>query len=49
MGQRLWSCLLRLILYTRPYNALMTTSAISALSPLDGRYAAKLAKLRPVM
>jgi len=41
--------LLRLILYTRPYNALMTTSAISALSPLDGRYAAKLAKLRPVM
>jgi len=27
----------------------MTTSAISALSPLDGRYAAKLAKLRPVM
>ena len=41
--------MLRLILYTRPYNALMTTSAISALSPLDGRYAAKLAKLRPVM
>jgi adenylosuccinate lyase len=27
----------------------MTTSAISALSPLDGRYAAKLAKLRPAM
>jgi len=27
----------------------MTTSAISALSPLDGRYAAKLAKLRPCM
>ncbi len=27
----------------------MTTSAISALSPLDGRYAAKLAKLRPSM
>ena len=27
----------------------MTFSAISALSPLDGRYAAKLAKLRPVM
>jgi adenylosuccinate lyase len=27
----------------------MTTSAISALSPLDGRYASKLAKLRPAM
>jgi adenylosuccinate lyase len=27
----------------------MTTSAISALSPLDGRYAAKLDKLRPAM
>ncbi len=27
----------------------MTFSAISALSPLDGRYAAKLAKLRPIM
>jgi len=27
----------------------MTTSAISALSPLDGRYAAKLAQLRPSM
>ena len=27
----------------------MNFSAISALSPLDGRYAAKLAKLRPVM
>jgi len=27
----------------------MITSAISALSPLDGRYAAKLAKLRPSM
>ncbi len=27
----------------------MTTSAISALSPLDGRYAAKLANLRPAM
>ncbi|MDD2843434.1 MAG: adenylosuccinate lyase [Rhodoferax sp.] len=27
----------------------MTNSAISALSPLDGRYAAKLAKLRPAM
>ena len=38
-----------LILYTDPYNLLMTTSAISALSPLDGRYAGKLAKLRPVM
>jgi len=37
------------ILYTAPYNLLMTTSAISALSPLDGRYAAKLAKLRPAM
>jgi adenylosuccinate lyase len=31
------------------YNPSMTTSAISALSPLDGRYAAKLAKLRPSM
>ena len=38
-----------MILYTAPYNLLMTTSAISALSPLDGRYAAKLAKLRPAM
>jgi len=27
----------------------MTTTAISALSPLDGRYAPKLAKLRPAM
>ena len=27
----------------------MTFSAISALSPLDGRYAAKLASLRPLM
>ncbi|MEI8029885.1 MAG: adenylosuccinate lyase [Comamonadaceae bacterium] len=27
----------------------MTFSAISALSPLDGRYAAKLTKLRPIM
>ncbi len=31
------------------YNRRMTFSAISALSPLDGRYAAKLANLRPVM
>ena len=31
------------------YNPAMTFSAISALSPLDGRYAAKLAKLRPLM
>ena len=31
------------------YNPGMTSSAISALSPLDGRYAAKLAKLRPAM
>ncbi len=38
-----------MILYTGTYNLLMTTSAISALSPLDGRYAAKLAKLRPAM
>ena len=27
----------------------MTTSTLSALSPLDGRYAARLAKLRPIM
>ena len=33
----------------RPYNSGMTFSAISALSPLDGRYAAKLAPLRPIM
>ncbi len=36
----------------RAYNCLMTPSAsftISALSPLDGRYAAKLAPLRPLM
>jgi adenylosuccinate lyase len=31
------------------YNPGMTFSAISALSPLDGRYAAKLAALRPLM
>ena len=31
------------------YNRTMTFSAISALSPLDGRYAAKLATLRPLM
>jgi len=31
------------------YNSAMTFSSISALSPLDGRYAAKLAQLRPLM
>src|SRR6476660_5801294 len=31
------------------YNPGMTFSTISALSPLDGRYAAKLAALRPLM
>ena len=31
------------------YNPHMTFSAISALCPLDGRYAAKLAALRPLM
>ena len=31
------------------YNSPMTFSSISALSPLDGRYAAKLAPLRPLM
>ncbi len=31
------------------YNRRMTFSAVSALSPLDGRYAAKLAPLRPLM
>ena len=31
------------------YNRTMTFSSISALSPLDGRYTAKLAKLRPIM
>ena len=31
------------------YNPGMTFTTISALSPLDGRYAAKLAKLRPLM
>ena len=30
------------------YNSKMTFSAISALSPLDGRYAAKLSTLRPL-
>ena len=30
------------------YNSVMTFNAISALSPLDGRYAAKLATLRPI-
>ena len=33
----------------RTYNWRMSFSAISALSPLDGRYAAKLAALRPLM
>ena len=32
----------------RTYNSGMTFSAISALSPLDGRYASKLATLRPL-
>jgi len=32
-----------------PYNAPMNFSPIAALSPLDGRYVTKLAKLRPVM
>ena len=32
-----------------PYNPRMKFSPISALSPLDGRYCAKLAKLRPIM
>jgi len=31
------------------YNACMPSTPISALSPLDGRYAAKLATLRPLM
>jgi adenylosuccinate lyase len=31
------------------YNSRMTVSTIAALSPLDGRYAAKLAALRPLM
>ncbi len=31
------------------YNSPMTFSSISALSPLDGRYAAKLTQLRPLM
>ena len=34
---------------TGTYNPGMTFSAISALSPLDGRYAAKLSNLRPLM
>jgi adenylosuccinate lyase len=33
----------------RNYNRCMSFSPISALSPLDGRYAAKLAGLRPLM
>ncbi len=36
-------------LWCASYNPVMNFSAISALSPLDGRYAAKLAKLRPAM
>jgi adenylosuccinate lyase len=32
-----------------PYNSHMTLSTISALSPLDGRYAGRLAALRPLM
>src|SRR3954463_4037511 len=31
------------------YNSQMSLSTISALSPLDGRYAARLAPLRPLM
>ena len=34
---------------TRAYNPEMTFSALDALSPLDGRYAAKLNALRPMM
>ncbi len=34
---------------TPSYNSLMSLSAVSALSPLDGRYASKLAALRPLM
>eukprot|EP01136_Pigoraptor_vietnamica_P031232 Opistho-1_new@91541 len=36
---------------TRPatYNSGMTFSTLSALSPLDGRYAAKLSTLRPLL
>ena len=33
----------------RAYNLLMTFSVLDALSPLDGRYAAKLNALRPMM
>ena len=33
----------------RSYNLVMTFSALSALSPLDGRYAGRLAELRPIM
>src|SRR3954463_9499213 len=33
----------------RAYNSQMSLSTISALSPLDGRYAARLAPLRPLM
>ena len=33
----------------RTYNGSMTSSPISALSPLDGRYANKLNALRPLM
>ena len=40
---------LRVFPMLRPTMPRMTTSTISALSPLDGRYAAKLAKLRPAM
>jgi adenylosuccinate lyase len=35
-------------LWRTTYNSRMTFSAISALSPLDGRYAAKLSALRPL-
>ena len=40
---------LRVFPMLRPTMPRMTTSPITALSPLDGRYAAKLAKLRPAM
>ncbi|MDB5885511.1 MAG: Adenylosuccinate lyase [Polaromonas sp.] len=48
--QILLHCSMQAIYRARPaYNRAMSFSPINALSPLDGRYAAKLATLRPLM
>ena len=39
----------RYLLFTSPFFNIMSLSPLSALSPLDGRYAAKTDKLRPIL